>query len=122
MRGCVINPNTTVLNRTTVTVLVIIIAFSCNEVCPEVVNLLYASAIETAPLIRPAHQIMICCLNDILSEEFFFAKLDKNDKGNTNAALPTKIRPTNIELTATDVPGLFFTNVHLSISKASIPT
>lgn len=51
-------------------------------------------------------KLLTCCLNDILSEEFFFAKLDKNDKGNTNAALPTKIRPTNIELTATDVPGL----------------
>lgn len=33
-------------------------------------------------------------------------RLDINDKGNTNAALPTIISPKSIELTRTDVPGL----------------
>lgn len=33
-------------------------------------------------------------------------KLDKNDNGNTKAALPTKTRAKSIELTPIDVPGL----------------
>lgn len=37
-RGCVIRPNTIVLKRTTVIVLVIMIAFPLNVVCPNLVN------------------------------------------------------------------------------------
>lgn len=61
-------------------------------------------------------------LNLIFSLWFFLAKLDKNDSGNTNAALPTMTRPIRIELTAIDVPGVSLTDLHLSMSKASIPT
>ena len=42
----------------------------------------------------------------IFSLDDFLAKLDKNDKGKTKAALPASTKPNNIELTATDVPGL----------------
>lgn len=42
----------------------------------------------------------------IFSYGDFLVRLDINDKGNTNAALPTKISPKSIELTRTDVPGL----------------
>lgn len=47
-----------------------------------------------------------CCLNEIFSYGDFLVKLDKKDKGKTNAALPRSIRPNNTELAATDVPGL----------------
>lgn len=47
-----------------------------------------------------------CCFNSILSLGDFLVKLDKNDRGKTKAALPTKTRPNRIELTPIDVPGL----------------
>lgn len=49
-----------------------------------------------------------CCLKAILSLAVFFVKLDKNDKGNTKAALPMRIKAINVELTATDFPGLIY--------------
>lgn len=52
----------------------------------------------------------------------FFVKLDKNDKGKTNAALPMRTKANNTEVTTTDVPGLSLTNLHFSLSKSSIPT
>jgi len=36
----------------------------------------------------------------------FLVKLDKKDKGKTNAARPIRISANNIELTPMDVPGL----------------
>lgn len=51
-----------------------------------------------------------CCLILIFSCEFFLAKLDKKDRGKTNAALATIIKARSIELTATDVPGLQMKN------------
>lgn len=36
----------------------------------------------------------------------FLVKLDKNDKGKTKAALPSRTNPKSIELTPIDVPGL----------------
>lgn len=50
--------------------------------------------------------LLTCCLKVIFSSEDFFIKLDKNDNGKTKAALPSKISPISIELTATDNPGL----------------
>lgn len=47
-----------------------------------------------------------CSLKVIFSEDDFFAKLDNNDNGKTKAALPTITRPSNVPLTAIDVPGL----------------
>lgn len=47
-----------------------------------------------------------CCFSSILFSGDFLVKLDKNDKGNTKAALPAKISPNRIELTPIDVPGL----------------
>ena len=49
-----------------------------------------------------------CSLNVIFSSADFLAKLDRNDNGKTKAALPTITRPSNIALTATDVPGLHY--------------
>ena len=66
--------------------------------------------------------IHTCILKSILSLWFFLAKFERNDKGKTNAALPSMSKPIRIELTATDVPGLSLTDLHLSMSKASIPT
>lgn len=40
-----------------------------------------------------------CWLKLILSSGEFFIKLDKNDRGKTKAALPTKTRPNSMELT-----------------------
>jgi len=51
-------------------------------------------------------QLLTCCLNVILSNGDFFVKLDKNDNGKTNAALPTRTNPSKIELMPTDLPGL----------------
>lgn len=56
--------------------------------------------------------IRTCCLKVIFSLEVFLAKLDKNDRGNTKAALPNKTRANKIELTATDVPGLQSTSTN----------
>lgn len=70
----------------------------------------------------PAHHIVICCLNPILSLSDFLVKLDKKDRGNTKAALPIRTSPRRIELTPIDVPGLLLTTRHFSMSKASIPT
>lgn len=42
----------------------------------------------------------------IFSYGNFLVKLDKNDKGKTKAALPTRTNPKSIELTIIDVPGL----------------
>jgi len=47
-----------------------------------------------------------CCLKLIFSFCDFLVKLDKKDKGKTNAALPMSTRANNTELTITDVPGL----------------
>nr|ACR34739.1 unknown [Zea mays] len=77
---------------------------------------------DTAPLISPAHHITICCLNVIFSNGDFFVRLDKNDNGKTNAALPTRTNPSKIELMPMDLPGLSLANSHFSMSRASIPT
>ena len=66
--------------------------------------------------------IHTCILKLIFSLSFFLAKFDRKDNGKTNAALPSMSRPIKIELTATDVPGLSLTDLHLSMSNASIPT
>lgn len=50
--------------------------------------------------------ILTCCLKSIFSSGDFLVRLDKNDKGKTKAALPTKTSPKRIELTITDVFGL----------------
>lgn len=50
--------------------------------------------------------LLTCCLKVIFSSEDFFIKFDKNDNGKTKAALPSKISPISIELTAIDNPGL----------------
>lgn len=63
--------------------------------------------------------MLTCCLKLIFSFGVFLDKLDKKDKGKTKAALPTKIRPISIELTATDVPGLGRTD-NVSIVNKSI--
>lgn len=49
---------------------------------------------------------LTCSLNFILSRWDFLAKFDKKDNEKTEAALPTITKPSNIELTPTDVPGL----------------
>ena len=66
--------------------------------------------------------IHTCILKLIFSLSFFLTKFDRNDNGKTNAALPSMSKPIRIELTATDVPGLSLTDLHLSMSNASIPT
>ena len=55
--------------------------------------------------------MITCCLKLIFSFGVFLARLDKKESGKTKAALPTKISPSSIELTATDVPGLGRTQV-----------
>jgi hypothetical protein len=51
-------------------------------------------------------QSLTCCLNVIFSSGDFFVKLEKNDNGKTNAALPTRTNPSKIELMPMDLPGL----------------
>jgi hypothetical protein len=51
-------------------------------------------------------QSLTCCLNVIFSNGDFFVRLDKNDNGKTNAALPTRTNPSKIELMPMDLPGL----------------
>lgn len=51
-------------------------------------------------------QSLTCCLNVIFSNGDFFVRLDKNDNGKTNAALPTRTSPSKIELMPMDLPGL----------------
>jgi len=47
-----------------------------------------------------------CWLKVIFSCWDSLVKLDKKESGKTKAALPTKTKPSRIELTPTDVPGL----------------
>lgn len=47
-----------------------------------------------------------CSLKPIFSRLDLHVMLDIKDRGNTKAALPTKARTSNIELTPSDVPGL----------------
>lgn len=61
-----------------------------------------------------------CWLKLILSSGDFFIKLDKNDRGKTNAALPTKTRPNSMELTWTDNCGLQIELKHKTINHASL--
>jgi hypothetical protein len=68
------------------------------------------------------HQILTCCLQVIFSFGAFFVRFDKNDSGNTKAALPIRTNPSKIELIPMDLPGLSLANSHFSISNASIPT
>lgn len=56
--------------------------------------------------IRNENENNTCCFNATFSCGDFFVKLDRKDKGNTNAALPTRTSPNSIELTPTEVPGL----------------
>lgn len=51
-------------------------------------------------------QTSTCCLKLIFSLADLFAKLDRNDKGNTKAALPAMTSASSMELTIIDVPGL----------------
>lgn len=97
MSGFVMKPNTSVVKRTTTMVVVTIVALTGSDVTPEMVNCLNAKAIETAPLISPAHQIITWCLNviDVLSA-CLFIRLDKEERGKMNAARPSNIKKTTV--------------------------
>ena len=49
---------------------------------------------------------LTCCFRLIFSFGDLLVRLDRNDKGKTNAALPSRTSANNSELTPTDVPGL----------------
>lgn len=65
---------------------------------------------------------LTCCFHPILSLGDFFVKLDTNDKGNIEAALPTSTSISSIELTPTDVPGLPKQNLDTTSSLVKILT
>lgn len=51
------------------------------------------------------YRVPTCCLKSIFSRGDLW-KLDKNDKGKTKAALPSKTSPSRIALTSIEVFGL----------------
>lgn len=56
-----------------------------------------------------------CCFKLTLSYLDFLVKFDKNDKGKTKAALPTRTSPNSIELSLTDFAGLKLKGVKMHI-------